>query len=143
MYDTCVKNLVDGLFSGYNATVFAYGQTVSLFLCWQSSVLMLCRDLVKPLRWEAESSKMIPAVSSELFHEQSNKCFPLSQHKKYVNVLMIDALILFRVSFLTSLSHFCSRCHSRSETLPHHCPRILFRNLQRGNTRSVAPVHLQ
>jgi hypothetical protein len=28
VYDNCVKNLVHGLFEGYNATVFAYGQTV-------------------------------------------------------------------------------------------------------------------
>lgn len=28
VYDTCVKSLVHSLFEGYNATVFAYGQTV-------------------------------------------------------------------------------------------------------------------
>ena len=30
LYETCVKNLVNSLFEGYNATVFAYGQTVKL-----------------------------------------------------------------------------------------------------------------
>ncbi|XP_022237698.1 kinesin-like protein KIF21A isoform X2 [Limulus polyphemus] len=29
VYNTCVKNLIDGCFEGYNATVFAYGQTGS------------------------------------------------------------------------------------------------------------------
>ncbi|XP_067137025.1 kinesin-like protein KIF21A isoform X2 [Centruroides vittatus] len=29
VYDTCVKDLVEGCFEGYNATVFAYGQTGS------------------------------------------------------------------------------------------------------------------
>lgn len=29
LYEQCVKGLVHGLFEGYNATVFAYGQTVS------------------------------------------------------------------------------------------------------------------
>ena len=29
LYDRCVAPLVDGLFAGYNATVFAYGQTGS------------------------------------------------------------------------------------------------------------------
>lgn len=29
LYDSCVLPLVDGLFKGYNATVFAYGQTGS------------------------------------------------------------------------------------------------------------------
>ena len=29
LYDRCVAPLVDGLFRGYNATVFAYGQTGS------------------------------------------------------------------------------------------------------------------
>ncbi len=28
LYDTCVNNLVLNVFEGYNATVFAYGQTV-------------------------------------------------------------------------------------------------------------------
>ncbi len=28
LYDQCVKGLVNSLFEGYNATVFAYGQTV-------------------------------------------------------------------------------------------------------------------
>lgn len=28
MYKTCVEPLVRGIFDGYNATVFAYGQTV-------------------------------------------------------------------------------------------------------------------
>ena len=27
IFDTCVRGLIDGLFDGYNATVFAYGQT--------------------------------------------------------------------------------------------------------------------
>lgn len=27
IYDSCIKNLMEGLFEGYNATVFAYGQT--------------------------------------------------------------------------------------------------------------------
>ena len=30
-YDTCVDSLVKACFEGYNATVFAYGQTVSQF----------------------------------------------------------------------------------------------------------------
>lgn len=30
IYGTCVENLIDGCFSGYNATVFAYGQTGTL-----------------------------------------------------------------------------------------------------------------
>ena len=30
VYKKCVENLVDSCFEGYNATVFAYGQTVSL-----------------------------------------------------------------------------------------------------------------
>jgi hypothetical protein len=30
LYESCVKNLVNSLFEGYNATVFAYGQTVRL-----------------------------------------------------------------------------------------------------------------
>lgn len=30
LYDTCVKSLVQSVFDGYNATVFAYGQTVIL-----------------------------------------------------------------------------------------------------------------
>lgn len=29
LYESCVQPLVDGLFKGYNATVFAYGQTGS------------------------------------------------------------------------------------------------------------------
>lgn len=29
LYSNCVEPLVDGLFKGYNATVFAYGQTGS------------------------------------------------------------------------------------------------------------------
>ena len=29
LYEMCVKNLVHSMFEGYNATVFAYGQTVS------------------------------------------------------------------------------------------------------------------
>jgi hypothetical protein len=29
LYEQCVQPLVDGLFKGYNATVFAYGQTGS------------------------------------------------------------------------------------------------------------------
>ena len=29
VYEGCVKNLVNSIFEGYNATVFAYGQTVS------------------------------------------------------------------------------------------------------------------
>lgn len=28
LYETCVRPLVHSLFEGYNATVFAYGQTV-------------------------------------------------------------------------------------------------------------------
>jgi kinesin family member 27 len=31
LYDTCVKSLVHNVFEGYNATVFAYGQTVNFF----------------------------------------------------------------------------------------------------------------
>ena len=31
-YKLCVENLVKSIFDGYNATVFAYGQTVSLYL---------------------------------------------------------------------------------------------------------------
>ena len=30
LYDLCVQGLVQSLFEGYNATVFAYGQTVPL-----------------------------------------------------------------------------------------------------------------
>ena len=30
MYETCVDSLVKSCFEGYNATVFAYGQTVSI-----------------------------------------------------------------------------------------------------------------
>jgi hypothetical protein len=30
LYESCVKNLVNSLFEGYNATVFAYGQTVRI-----------------------------------------------------------------------------------------------------------------
>lgn len=30
LYELCVKGLVQSLFEGYNSTVFAYGQTVSL-----------------------------------------------------------------------------------------------------------------
>ena len=29
LFDTCVKGLVNSVFEGYNATVFAYGQTVN------------------------------------------------------------------------------------------------------------------
>jgi len=29
VYSTCVESLVKSIFEGYNATVFAYGQTVS------------------------------------------------------------------------------------------------------------------
>ena len=29
LYETCVLPLVEGLFGGYNATIFAYGQTGS------------------------------------------------------------------------------------------------------------------
>jgi hypothetical protein len=32
LYDHCVKGLVQSLFEGYNATVFAYGQTVCVFI---------------------------------------------------------------------------------------------------------------
>ena len=31
VYEKCVDNLVTGCFDGYNATVFAYGQTVSCY----------------------------------------------------------------------------------------------------------------
>lgn len=36
LYTKCVTPLVDGLFKGYNATVFAYGQTGSgkMGTCW-------------------------------------------------------------------------------------------------------------
>jgi kinesin family protein 4/21/27 len=32
MFDECIASLVDGLFQGYNATVLAYGQVVTLLL---------------------------------------------------------------------------------------------------------------
>ena len=35
LYSNCVEPLVEGLFKGYNATVFAYGQTGSGDLCQQ------------------------------------------------------------------------------------------------------------
>lgn len=41
VYDTCVKQLVDGVFQGYNATVFAYGQTVTKSIFVNTSVLGL------------------------------------------------------------------------------------------------------
>ena len=32
MYKLCVENLVKSIFDGYNATVFAYGQTVRVLI---------------------------------------------------------------------------------------------------------------
>lgn len=32
LFEKCVKNLVHNVFEGYNATVFAYGQTVNIHL---------------------------------------------------------------------------------------------------------------
>ncbi len=36
VYKKCVENLVDSCFEGYNATVFAYGQTVSWYKLMKS-----------------------------------------------------------------------------------------------------------
>lgn len=40
LYSHCVEPLVDGLFKGYNATVFAYGQTGSGRLTMPMAVLL-------------------------------------------------------------------------------------------------------
>lgn len=59
LYDECVSPLVDGLFQGYNATVFAYGQTGSGKTYTMGSAF--------PRSCSSEDKGVIPQVMSSIF----------------------------------------------------------------------------
>ena len=48
MFEECIAPLVDGLFQGYNATVLAYGQVMSILAKKKKKVLSRIISLMQP-----------------------------------------------------------------------------------------------
>ena len=92
LYETCVKGLVHSIFEGYNATVFAYGQTVNTYLYHTTSIqlahktrhinlkkfkreflflFVVVRALAK--RTQSAEARRVPA-STASFRAQSTRC---------------------------------------------------------------------
>jgi len=72
IYDSCIKPLMEGLFEGYNATVFAYGQTGTGKTYTMGSGMST-----------SKTGGIIPSVIESLFHmakEHSDAKVSLARH---------------------------------------------------------------
>lgn len=86
IYDVVGKSVVEGLFEGYNGTIFAYGQVgrclvlasqLVVWAVWQPALGYFHRPpLARRTRWKART--LMTARREASFHAWSTHCFPRS-----------------------------------------------------------------
>ena len=121
VYQICVEPLVKSIFEGYNATVFAYGQTVSfyMYLFYQAAVAVKIGNV---LIYFCTFDLSCPILEKDIFIE--NLYIVLSQQiVSFFNLVCFNLLYLPLINYERKLINFlsCQRYEMNNNVFKKSC----------------------